>query len=104
MAEITSKPHVCELCEAGCGLTAELRDGRVVAVRGNDEDVFSRGFVCPKGLATVALEEDPDRLRTPVKRTSAGRFEPISWDEAFDTVATRLRAVQREHGRDAVAV
>jgi anaerobic selenocysteine-containing dehydrogenase len=104
MTEVTSKPHVCELCEAGCGLTADIRNGRVVAVRGNEADVFSRGFTCPKGHASLALEEDPDRLRSPVKRTPSGRFEPISWEEAFDTVATRLRAVQREHGRDAVAV
>lgn len=104
MTRVETKTYVCELCEAGCGLTAELRDGRVVSVRGNDDDVLSRGFTCPKGIATIALEDDPDRLRAPVRRTADGRFEPISWDEAFDTVATRLRAVQRKHGRDAVAV
>ncbi|HVU02748.1 MAG TPA: molybdopterin-dependent oxidoreductase, partial [Polyangiaceae bacterium] len=88
----------------GCGLVAEVEDGRAVRIRGNDDDVFSRGYLCPKGLATLALTDDPDRLRAPVKRTAAGRFEPISWDEAFDTVATRLKDVQRRHGRDAVAV
>ncbi|HVU02279.1 MAG TPA: hypothetical protein VHE30_11030, partial [Polyangiaceae bacterium] len=54
---------VCELCEAGCGLVAEVEDGRAVRIRGNDDDVFSRGYLCPKGLATLALTDDPDRLR-----------------------------------------
>lgn len=104
MTETATRRHVCELCEAGCGLLLDVKDGRAVSVRANDADLLSRGFVCPKGLATLALENDPDRLRSPVKRTADGTFEPISWEEAFATVAERLRGVQKEHGRDAVAV
>lgn len=103
MSDIVAKSHVCELCETGCGLRVEVKDGRVVSVRGDEEDVFSKGFLCPKGVATLALEEDPDRLRSPVKRMPDGRFEPISWDEAFELAAAGLRKVQEEHGRDAVA-
>jgi anaerobic selenocysteine-containing dehydrogenase len=101
---VITKNHVCELCEAGCGLSVDVDDGKPVAVRANDEDVFSKGFLCPKGLAALALDRDPDRLRTPVRRTPSGDFEPITWDEAFDLVAGRLLAVQNEHGRDSVAV
>jgi anaerobic selenocysteine-containing dehydrogenase len=100
----TTKFHVCELCETGCGLAVDLQDGRVTGIRGNDADVFSRGYTSPKGLASLALDADPDRLRTPVRRAPDGSFHPIGWDEAFSHVAERLQAVQRAHGRDAVAV
>jgi anaerobic selenocysteine-containing dehydrogenase len=104
MSKTFTKFHVCELCEAGCGLAIEVHGDRAVAVRGDEQDVLSRGFICPKGVAMLALQDDPDRLRTPVRRTAAGGFEPISWDEAFDLAATGIKAVQKAHGRDAVAV
>jgi anaerobic selenocysteine-containing dehydrogenase len=104
MSNVVTKFQVCELCEASCGLAVDVDDGRAVAIRGNDRDVFSRGFICPKGIATLALQDDPDRLRAPMKRTAPGRFEPISWDEALDLAAHGLSAAQKAHGRDAVAV
>jgi anaerobic selenocysteine-containing dehydrogenase len=104
MPNTVTKFHVCELCEAGCGLAVDVQDGRVVAVRGNEADVLSKGFICPKGVATIALQDDPDRLRAPVKRTATGSFEPISWDEAFELAARGLKAAQQAHGRDTVAV
>ncbi|MFT3927773.1 MAG: molybdopterin-dependent oxidoreductase [Myxococcales bacterium] len=94
------RSHVCELCEAGCGLLVEPKSGRV---RPDPADVFSRGFVCPKGAALPALVGDPDRLRGPVRRGADGSFQAISWDEAFATIARELKAIQRRHGRDAVA-
>ena len=60
----------CHLCEATCGLRIEIEDERVVEVRGDPADVLSHGFVCPKGVALGAIHHDPDRLRTPVRRTA----------------------------------
>src|SRR5690349_18177089 len=61
--------RICPLCVACCGLEIELRDGRVANIRGDEEDVFSAGYLCPKGVALKDLHEDPDRLRAPlVKR------------------------------------
>src|SRR5689334_16201494 len=100
---VTTRLHVCELCETGCGLAVDFEGGVPIAVRGNDDDVFSRGFTCPKGLASLALDRDPDRLRSPMKRDAKGEFHPIGWDEAFAECGERLLAVQREHGRDAIA-
>ncbi len=94
----------CHLCEATCGLGIDVEDDRIVAVRPDDDDVLSHGFVCPKGVAIGAVHHDPDRLRTPVRRTAAGGFEPIGWDDAFALVADRLRAVRSRHGADAIAV
>jgi anaerobic selenocysteine-containing dehydrogenase len=99
----TTHYRTCTLCEAMCGLVLETDGGRVVSTRGDAEDPFSRGHICPKGVALGDVHVDPDRLRQPMRRTSAG-WRAISWDEALDEAAERLRAVQREHGRDAVAV
>ncbi len=98
------KPHVCALCEAGCGLVVRRRERGALHVAGNPEDVFSRGYLCPKGAELGRLEADPARLTRPVKRTPGGDFEEISWEEGFDRAEQGLRRVQRQHGRDAVAV
>jgi anaerobic selenocysteine-containing dehydrogenase len=95
--------RTCTLCEAICGLAIELEGERIVSIRGDRDDPFSRGHICPKGVALQDVHADPDRLRHPVRRTTSG-WERIGWDEALDYVAFRLRTVQRQHGRDAVAV
>ena len=94
--------HTCSLCEATCGLKFEVEDNRIVSVRGDDDDVFSRGYVCPKGIAIADVHHDPDRLRRPVRRNAAGDFEEISWDEALDLVAGRLGEIRAQHGSNAI--
>jgi anaerobic selenocysteine-containing dehydrogenase len=95
--------RTCPLCEATCGLEVTVQGGAVTRIRGDADDVFSRGFVCPKGASLKELHEDPDRVRTPLLRRAGGGFESASWDEAFAEIARRLPAIQAEHGRDAVA-
>ncbi|WP_420128349.1 molybdopterin-dependent oxidoreductase [Longimicrobium sp.] len=99
----TTHYRTCTLCEAMCGLVLETDGGRVVSTRGDADDPFSRGHICPKGVALGDVHADPDRLRQPMRRTAEG-WQPVGWDEALDEVAEWLRAVQRAHGRDAVAV
>jgi anaerobic selenocysteine-containing dehydrogenase len=99
----TTHYRTCTLCEAMCGLTLEVDGGRVVSIRGDADDPFSRGHICPKGAALGDVHADPDRLRQPMRRTPGG-WQPVSWSDALDEAAGRLRAVQRAHGRDAVAV
>ena len=93
----------CNLCEAICGLELKIQDGRIISVRGDEADPFSRGHICPKAVALKDLHEDPDRLRTPVRRTPKG-WEPIGWDQTYAEVAERLVALRHAHGANSVAV
>ncbi|PTL78339.1 molybdopterin oxidoreductase family protein [Vitiosangium sp. GDMCC 1.1324] len=93
--------RTCNLCEAMCGLRIETSGGRVTSIRGDEEDPFSKGHICPKAVALQDLHEDPDRLRQPVRRTANG-WQPISWEEALDETARRLHAIQKEHGKESV--
>jgi anaerobic selenocysteine-containing dehydrogenase len=95
--------RICPFCETCCGLEVRVADGRVLGVRGHDADVFSGGYVCPKGAALKDLHEDPDRLRTPLVKRD-GRFVEATWDEAFAEIERRLTPILAERGRDAVAM
>jgi anaerobic selenocysteine-containing dehydrogenase len=95
--------RTCPFCEATCGLAVTVRGEQVVKVRGDADDVFSHGFLCPKGVALKDLHEDPDRLRTPLLRGAGGELRPASWDEAFAFIGERLAPLIEAHGRDAVA-
>jgi anaerobic selenocysteine-containing dehydrogenase len=97
--------RTCPLCEATCGLALEVDEaaGTVTKVRGDADDVFSHGFLCPKGVSIKELHEDPDRVRTPLIKQADGTFRPASWDEAFAEIDRRLPAILAAGGRDAVA-
>lgn len=93
----------CHLCEAMCGVVVETRGDRVVDVRGDELDPFSRGHVCPKATALGDIHHDPDRLKRPLRRRGRD-FEEIGWEAALDEVAERLAAIRGRHGKRAVAV
>lgn len=98
-------PHhyrTCSLCEALCGLDIEHEGTEVRRIRGDVDDVLSRGHVCPKGVAIADLHSDPDRLRAPQLR-EGDRWREISWDEAIERAVTGLAGVQDRHGRHALA-
>jgi anaerobic selenocysteine-containing dehydrogenase len=95
--------RTCPLCEATCGLEITHRDEKVIRTRGDRADVFSHGFICPKGSTLGRLDEDPDRLRTPLVR-EGGRHRPATWEEAFAVIGARLPPIVAEHGADAVGV
>jgi anaerobic selenocysteine-containing dehydrogenase len=95
--------RTCPLCEAGCGLEINLDGERVTRIRGDRDDVFSHGYICPKGSTLRQLHEDPDRLRAPLVRRD-GELVEVSWDEAFAEVERRFTAVVDEHGREALGV
>lgn len=94
--------RACNLCEAICGLKITVENGTVADLRGDPDDPLSRGAICPKATALIDLQTDPDRLRVPQRRIG-DRFVPISWDEAFDRVASRLREIDERFGPDSIA-
>ena len=100
----TTHYRACNLCEAICGLAIEVSGEEIRSIRGDRDDSFSRGHICPKAVALQDVHTDPDRLRHPVRRTRDGSWERLSWEEALDEVGDRLRAVQKTSGNDAVAV
>ncbi|HEX9605368.1 MAG TPA: molybdopterin-dependent oxidoreductase [Myxococcales bacterium] len=99
---MAARLHTCMLCEAVCGLAVEMDGATVKSVRGDADDPFSRGHICPKAAAIADVQGDPDRIREPQRRESE-RWRAVSWDAALEEAGERLAAVQRKHGRSAVA-
>ncbi|MET7652998.1 molybdopterin oxidoreductase family protein [Streptomyces sp. NPDC005486] len=95
--------RICPLCEATCGLTLTIEGTKVTGARGDREDVFSKGFICPKGASFGAVDGDPDRLRTPLVRR-AGELREATWEEAFDAVAAGIRPVVERYGANSVGL
>ncbi|MGW5638333.1 molybdopterin oxidoreductase family protein [Streptomyces sp. NPDC003832] len=95
--------RICPLCEATCGLTLTVEGSRVTGARGDRDDVFSKGFICPKGASFGAVDGDPDRLRTPLVRED-GVLREATWEEAFDAVAVGIRTVVEQAGPHAVGI
>ncbi|WP_037820972.1 molybdopterin oxidoreductase family protein [Streptomyces sp. NRRL S-146] len=95
--------RICPLCEATCGLTLTIEGTRVTHARGDRDDVFSQGFICPKGASFGAVDSDPDRLRSPLVRRD-GELREATWEEAFDAVAAGIRPVVERHGPNSVGV
>ncbi len=101
--ESVTRFATCPLCEATCGLAIEIEGDAVVKVRGDSEDVFSAGFICPKGASIGELHSDPDRIATPLVRRD-GELVPASWDEAFAAIDEKLTPIREAGDRNATAV
>lgn len=95
--------RACNLCEAICGLEIQVDGPRIVSIRGDSADPFSRGYICPKGVALIDIHEDPNRLRRPMRRVG-DEWRELAWNEAFDLAAERLSTIVAQHGNDAVGV
>src|SRR5262249_51479555 len=93
--------RTCPLCEAMCGLEVHVAGDRVVAIRPDAEDRWSKGFICPKGTTLGALHDSPDRIRVPMLRDGS-RWREVSWDEAFARCESLLRGVLERHGKPAI--
>ncbi|HUY79865.1 MAG TPA: molybdopterin oxidoreductase family protein [Ktedonobacterales bacterium] len=102
-AETKTSYLTCPLCEATCGLAVVTRGREVVSIRGDEHDPLSHGYLCPKATGLKALDDDPDRIRTPMIREGA-TWRAVSWDDAFAEIERRLPPIIQAHGRDALAL
>ncbi|MDP3427412.1 MAG: molybdopterin-dependent oxidoreductase [Humidesulfovibrio sp.] len=97
-----SKFSVCDMCFNRCGLIARMENGRVVKLDPNPKFTKSRGMLCARGNAGVDQAYDPDRLKTPLLRTGKrgeGKWKVISWDEALELAATKMKEIAAKHSR-----
>tara|TARA_R110002074_G_scaffold118690_8_gene251502 strand:- start:6931 stop:9108 length:2178 start_codon:yes stop_codon:yes gene_type:complete len=93
--------RTCNLCEAMCGIEIVTSGKQILSIKGDKQDTFSRGHICPKATALQDLHEDPDRLRQPVEKVN-GEWKEISWEDAFEKTTAYIHAVQQKYGRDAL--
>lgn len=93
--------QTCNLCEAMCGIEIVTEEDRIISIKGDKQDTFSRGHICPKATALKDLHEDPDRLRHPIEKVN-GEWREISWEDAFDKTVAYIKAIQKKYGRDAI--
>lgn len=104
---IEVKKSICTICDptTQCGLDLYVKDGKIIKVEGSKEHPYSLGTLCSKGAANRQYIYSEDRLKTPLKRTGprgSGKFEPISWDEALDTVAAKFNEIKEQNGPESV--
>ena len=95
------KTTFCRICEPLCGMVATVEDGRLTALRPDKDHPLSAGFACQKGIAFTEVQNDPDRVTRPLRKTATG-YETVSWDEALSDIASRLAAILKAHGSGAV--
>ena len=106
-SDVRTAFRTCPLCEAGCGLEITVkrspRGETVTRIRGDMADVFSHGYICPKGSTLKQLHDDPDRVRRPLVKRN-GVHEEVEWAEAWAVIADRLPEMMARHGRESVGV
>jgi formate dehydrogenase len=93
----------CRICEPLCGMVATVDNGRLTRLRPDPDHPLSQGYACPKGIAMEGVQNDPDRVVYPLRRTGGpGEFEQVGWEEAMSDIAARLRAILDRNGRESV--
>ncbi|ABW67301.1 molybdopterin-dependent oxidoreductase [Desulfosudis oleivorans] len=102
MPDTVTRFITCPLCEAECGLEIITCDKEIQSIRGDRQNTYSNGFICPKALALKDLYNDPDRLKYPVKRTG-NEWRQISWNQAFDEIEQQIKKIRGHHGDNALA-
>ncbi|MEL6848675.1 MAG: molybdopterin-dependent oxidoreductase, partial [Bacteroidota bacterium] len=95
--------RVCNLCEAMCGLEIQHIGSEVLSIKGDKNDPFSQGHICPKAMGLKDIFEDPNRLKRPVKKVGED-WEEISWEEAYETVASRIKEIQAQYGPASIGI
>ncbi|MEI7559077.1 MAG: molybdopterin-dependent oxidoreductase [Actinomycetes bacterium] len=100
---IEERVTFCRICESLCGMVATVEDGQVTKLRPDKDHPLSKGYACPKGIAMTDLQNDPDRVLHPMRKTASGEFERVTWKEALDEINSRLKEVRDASGPESIA-
>ena len=92
----------CSYCGVGCNLETSVKDGKVVAIDTPKETEVNAGHTCIKGRYAFGFYDHPDRLRSPLIKRN-GKFEEVSWDDAYEYIKQKLEKIKNESGPDAIA-
>lgn len=103
MSNTRTHYRTCNLCEAMCGIEIEYEGNKIHSIKGDKKDPLSEGHICPKAVALQDVYNDPDRLKTPIRKTKDG-WKPISWEDAFAEIETKIKAIQSKYGNDSVGI
>jgi len=102
MDELKKHYRTCNLCEAMCGIEITYRGKEIKSIKGDPKDPLSEGHICPKAIALQDIYNDPDRLKTPLRKKETGEWEEISWEVAYQEISTKIKSIQKEFGVNAV--
>ena len=92
----------CRICESLCGVVATVEDGRVTKLRPDRDHPLSKGYACPKGIAMLDLQNDPDRVLYPLRKAADGTFERVSWETALNDIGNRLKSIRDRDGAGSI--
>jgi anaerobic selenocysteine-containing dehydrogenase len=104
LANGTNLPTVCVLCSHNCGIRVDVKDGRITAVRGDETNPISKGYLCNKAFSIQHYVEHGDRVPYPMRRRADGTFEEIDWDTAITEIAAKLGEIRRQHTPRSIAL
>jgi nitrate reductase NapA len=101
--KITYGSGQCRFCGTGCSVLAGVKNGRVVAIRGDADSPINFGRLCQKGYSLPHIMYGKDRLTSPLVRQKDGSYKKVQWDAALDLVADKFAELIKKHGPDSVA-
>lgn len=107
--KVVEIPTYCDICFWKCGAIAHVKDGKLWKLTGNPKDQLSRGRLCPRGTGGVGTHYDPYRLQAPlIRQKGANRGDDkwvvVTWDEAFEFIASKLQKIKAKHGPESIAL
>ena len=98
LAGVQEFTTACNFCSCGCGMVAQVKDGKLLNLEGDPDHVINEGALCSKGAAMKATHESDQRLKKPMYRApGSDQWQELTWDEALDKIAKKVKQVREEN-------
>jgi anaerobic selenocysteine-containing dehydrogenase len=105
--DVKQYKSACRMCHGGCGVLVYVQNNRVIKLEGDPNSPITRGKMCPKGMASIEHMYHPDRIKHPMKRVGKrgeGRWQRITWDEAYEILCAKLKDLRETYGPESIAI